>query len=637
MTTASSSVDKLPDIPAALALSADDRLLIVAPHPDDETLAAGGLIQYASEQGACIHVVFFTDGDNNPWVQRVAEKRVTLSPHDRARFAARRRREARRALSILSPRRVATTSLHYPDQGLTAHLMGNPAPLVASLVELLIKHQPTVLVSPADMDTHPDHNALAIALDLALARTGSLRPRRLTYLVHGKRTLPAELPGISLPMSPEQHHRKWRAACAHATQLSCHRRMFARIARDPETFLTDVDNASILAAAHPLRDIVVGHNTVWLDLRPKARIDARGQASLQLLVEKDDDAISTLEVHLRWRKDSAAILTPAGEELPFRANLRPRRRGGFVQIPLHALHDARRLFVKLHRPKGFFDEAGWAPVPLPSQLISRSREPGQLAAIGSTVLRPRICAVVPCYNVAALCSPVIREVARLVDHVLAVDDGSTDGTGRILQSLAATQPKRITVLSIKPNGGKGAALIHAFKHALKNVPFDFLITIDGDGQHRPDDIPALAAACLDGAEFVLGQRTGYRAMPLRSRLGNSLTRRLLTRLFPGCPQDTQSGLRAFHRDFIQSTASILRPGRYETELQMLLLAIRQHRRITTVPIPTLYFDQNRSSHFRPLVDSVKIYVSLLRDLRSPRGEAVDDTPAPVVSMITRHD
>ena len=76
----------------ALRMTAKDRLLILAPHPDDESLATGGLIQRAVKAGAKVRVLFATDGDNNPWPQRFVERKLQISYTDRARWGRRRRK-----------------------------------------------------------------------------------------------------------------------------------------------------------------------------------------------------------------------------------------------------------------------------------------------------------------------------------------------------------------------------------------------------------------------------------------------------------------------------------------------------------------------------------------------------------------
>ncbi|HWP47260.1 MAG TPA: glycosyltransferase family 2 protein [Candidatus Limnocylindrales bacterium] len=221
---------------------------------------------------------------------------------------------------------------------------------------------------------------------------------------------------------------------------------------------------------------------------------------------------------------------------------------------------------------------------------------------------PVVCCVIPCYNVAVLCGEVVIQTAKYVDYVIAVNDGSTDGTDKVLHKVAAESQGRIRVLSFLNNRGKGTALLEGFHYALREIPFDILVTLDGDRQHCPSDIPRLVQACIqENAALVIGERTfDLGAIPLRSRLGNRLATILLQRLYPRSPRDTQSGLRAFQRSFIEQIVQDIKGGRYETELYILLLALERRLPIATVPIPAIYFDQNKSSHFRPVVDTLSI-------------------------------
>src|SRR5205085_944203 len=103
-------------------MDATSRLLLLAPHPDDEALAMGGLLQRATTAGATARVVFLTDGENNPWPQRAAERRWRIGPQERARWGARRRTEALRSLRTLGIEPAHVSFLGLPDQLLTAAL-----------------------------------------------------------------------------------------------------------------------------------------------------------------------------------------------------------------------------------------------------------------------------------------------------------------------------------------------------------------------------------------------------------------------------------------------------------------------------------------------------------------------------------
>jgi hypothetical protein len=169
----------------------------------------------------------------------------------------------------------------------------------------------------------------------------------------------------------------------------------------------------------------------------------------------------------------------------------------------------------------------------------------------------------------------------------------------------------VEILGWNRNRGKGAALLEAFRHAAERWPGWVVVTLDGDGQHRARDIARLARKLREGSyDLVIGERLARKKMPLRSRVGNGMTAVLMKRAYPKAPTDTQSGFRAFAPEFLQEILSTIADGRYETELQILLLALRQGRRIGSVTIPTVYIDDNRLSHFRPVADSWRVYRAL---------------------------
>ncbi len=212
--------------------------------------------------------------------------------------------------------------------------------------------------------------------------------------------------------------------------------------------------------------------------------------------------------------------------------------------------------------------------------------------------------IVPCYNVAQYCEKVVVEALRYTDLLILVDDGSRDGTGVILQELERKHPKQIHLITFPKNRGKGVALIVGLKAALARTA-GVLITLDGDGQHRPSYIPRLAEAIRHGHDFAIGTRR-FRHMPLRSRLGNTVISLLLRLFYRKAPKDTQSGLRAFSRAFAEEFVRCVPPGRYETEFRCLLLALAGTWSISTIPISTIYIDENKSSHFSKLKDSLRI-------------------------------
>src|SRR5262249_54049832 len=132
------------------------RVLVLAPHPDDETLATGGLLQRSVAAGAAVRVVFVTDGENNPWPQRAVERRWRLGASARIRWAQRRRAETLDALTCLGIPVSSAVFLHFPDQGLTSLLLAGGGGLVPALTTELRMWRPTLVAAPAAADRHPD-------------------------------------------------------------------------------------------------------------------------------------------------------------------------------------------------------------------------------------------------------------------------------------------------------------------------------------------------------------------------------------------------------------------------------------------------------------------------------------------------
>jgi LmbE family N-acetylglucosaminyl deacetylase len=219
-------------MPATPRFTAADRVLFVAPHPDDETLATGIAIQSALEAGATVRVLYATDGDNNPWPQRWLEKRWSIGEAERERWGARRRQEAAQALAALAlGGRVGPASpFGWPDQGLAAALMRDDR-AVATLLESIAAFAPTSIFMPALDDRHPDHSALHVMLQLALLRTGSAA-QGYCYIVHGAPHVP------DATADPAPFTRKAAAMEAYASQLALSRRRLGEWLARPECFIT---------------------------------------------------------------------------------------------------------------------------------------------------------------------------------------------------------------------------------------------------------------------------------------------------------------------------------------------------------------------------------------------------------------
>ncbi len=209
------------------------------------------------------------------------------------------------------------------------------------------------------------------------------------------------------------------------------------------------------------------------------------------------------------------------------------------------------------------------------------------------------------------------KLVALTDQLLTHDDLKLvvvdDGSGEAFRPVFEALDKRVTLISYPDNKGKGGALKTGIRYIMDHMPeCERLVTADADGQHRYADIRRV----LDKSEempgaLVLGSRAFDGDVPLRSRFGNAITRQLFAIASGVKVRDTQTGLRGFDRDGMRLFVDV--PGdRYEYEINMLLTAARAEMPIYEVTIETVYLNDNESSHFNPLKDSLRIYACILK-------------------------
>ncbi len=214
-------------------------------------------------------------------------------------------------------------------------------------------------------------------------------------------------------------------------------------------------------------------------------------------------------------------------------------------------------------------------------------------------------------------------------QIVLVDDGSGPGFDEVFRK---TQDLGCTVLTHERNLGKGVALRTGFSYIVDRWPGSDVVCADCDGQHRLDDITKVAEALECGAApIVLGARSFTGAVPLRSRFGNSVTGAAFAMATGKRLTDTQTGLRGYRSGLLDWLGTV-DGDRFEYELNVLLAARTRHVEVAEVPIETIYLDDNASSHFRPLVDSARIYAPLLRFTLSSLGAFAVDFVAFLVLM-----
>lgn len=219
--------------------------------------------------------------------------------------------------------------------------------------------------------------------------------------------------------------------------------------------------------------------------------------------------------------------------------------------------------------------------------------------------------LIPVYKPEARLVGFVRQLTAQGARVVVVNDGSGPEFAEVFEALRRVGDT--VVLNHAVNLGKGAALKTGLNHiACEAGGCIGVVTADADGQHSVADVLAVAEALVaDPQSLILGVRRFEGELPLRSRLGNALTRHLVRWIMGQKLSDTQTGLRGIPLAMIPRLLVIPHQG-YEFELEMLLVCKYEGIRIREVGIQTIYLDDNRSSHFNPLLDSFRIYFVLLR-------------------------
>ena len=229
---------------------------------------------------------------------------------------------------------------------------------------------------------------------------------------------------------------------------------------------------------------------------------------------------------------------------------------------------------------------------------------------------------IPAFNPGPALPEVVRGLRRAgFDRIVVVDDGSDPGCRPMFEAVA----RECTVVRHAVNLGKGRALKTALNAChLARPDTAGVVTADADGQHAIEDVAHVAGTLAEaGGGIVLGARSFGGDVPLRSRIGNVLTRWVFRLLVGRRVSDTQTGLRGIPRAAVPELLRVA-GERYEYEMNVLLAAKELALPIAEVPIRTIYLDGNRDSHFNPILDSMRIWFQLLRFATSSSLTAIVD-------------
>ncbi len=222
----------------------------------------------------------------------------------------------------------------------------------------------------------------------------------------------------------------------------------------------------------------------------------------------------------------------------------------------------------------------------------------------ATMRALKVCVLMPTYNNGGTAGHVVSDILGYADDIIVVNDGSTDNTASVLQSFG----DRITVVDYERNRGKGHALRTGFRKA-RTMGYDYVITIDADGQHYASDIPLFVKAIAEypGALVVGARDLSGVDINGKSSFANKFSN-FWFHVQTGCRlPDTQTGYRAYPLRHLHGLG--LLTSRYEAELELLVFASWHGTEIVSIPISVYYPPQaERVSHFRPALDFTRISI-----------------------------
>lgn len=209
----------------------------------------------------------------------------------------------------------------------------------------------------------------------------------------------------------------------------------------------------------------------------------------------------------------------------------------------------------------------------------------------------KVSIIIPAYNEAKALEELLCQLKRREMFTLVVDDGSSDGTYDVAKAGASR------VIQNKKNMGKGMSLNNAITYLLKSEEFDYVITMDADGQHSPLDLNLFLDAASRGVGFAVGNRMrDPGGMPGIRILTNKYMSWLISKAVGQYIPDTQCGFRLIKRDVLERI--IIKTNKFEIESEIIIKAARLGLKIESIPIRSIYYKHHRSN-IHPFMDGMR--------------------------------
>ena len=223
----------------------------------------------------------------------------------------------------------------------------------------------------------------------------------------------------------------------------------------------------------------------------------------------------------------------------------------------------------------------------------------------------RIIILIPAYEPDNKLFNLVNELSIENTNIVVIDDGS----GLSYKEIFDKCKEHANVISYETNKGKGYAIKTGLQYIKDNYKEPYIVvTMDSDGQHRVSDAKKLIKEIdINEKILILGKRIRNNSTPLRSKIGNSITR-FIYRMTTGLDvYDTQSGLRVFNNTLVDYLIDI-EGNRFEYEMNVLLKCAINKIKIKEVEIETIYIDNNSGSHFNTIKDSYRIYKDIIKNM-----------------------